>query len=323
MMRRILVDHARRRRRHKRSPGTVYLDLGTVEAGAADRAPELLALDDALTELEELDARQARVVELRFFAGLSVEETAEVAGISTATVKRRVDDGAGLPATRNRARSRRRDLQAIDDARRMAARQGDPRRRAGPAGGARREPIIESACAGDATSARDVAALAAAAEGDGGMLDALERRRGRRGGPGGAVARGRAHRTLRALSPRSAAAAWAPCYLARRADDEFQQRVAIKLMRPGFASDLDARALQRASGRSRAVLDHPNIARLLDGGATADGRAVLRHGVRRRRPAPRVLPRARALDVRERLSLSGQSAPPSSTPTSTWSSTAT
>ena len=88
MMRRILVDHARRRRRDKRSPGTVYLDLGTAEAGAADRGPELLALDDALTELEKLDPRQARVVELRFFAGLSVEETAEVAGISTATVKR-------------------------------------------------------------------------------------------------------------------------------------------------------------------------------------------------------------------------------------------
>jgi len=87
-MRRILVDHARKRRRDKRSPGTVYLDLGDSETAAADRAPELLALDDALTELEKLDPRQARVVELRFFAGLSVEETAEVAGISTATVKR-------------------------------------------------------------------------------------------------------------------------------------------------------------------------------------------------------------------------------------------
>ena len=88
MMRRILVDHARRRGRNKRSPGTVYLDLGNSETVVADRTPELLALDDALTQLEKLDPRQARVVELRFFAGLSVEETAEVAGISTATVKR-------------------------------------------------------------------------------------------------------------------------------------------------------------------------------------------------------------------------------------------
>jgi len=88
MMRRILVDHARRRGRNKRSPGTVYLDLGNSETVVADQTPELLALDDALTQLEKLDPQQARVVELRFFAGLSVEETAEVAGISTATVKR-------------------------------------------------------------------------------------------------------------------------------------------------------------------------------------------------------------------------------------------
>ena len=88
MMRRILVDHARKRLRDKRNPGTIYVDIGRSLTGAADRAPELLALDDALTELEKLDPRQAKVVELRFFAGLSVEETAEVAGISTATVKR-------------------------------------------------------------------------------------------------------------------------------------------------------------------------------------------------------------------------------------------
>jgi RNA polymerase sigma factor (TIGR02999 family) len=89
MMRRILVDHARRRLAAKRSPGTLFLDLGEKAAGAVpDRAPELLALDRALTELERLDPRQAKVVELRFFAGLSVEETAEVAGVSTATVKR-------------------------------------------------------------------------------------------------------------------------------------------------------------------------------------------------------------------------------------------
>jgi RNA polymerase sigma-70 factor, ECF subfamily len=89
MMRRVLVDHARRRQAAKRSPGTLLLDIGEeAEAPAPDRMPELLVLDRALTELERLDPRQARVVELRFFAGLSVEETAEVAGISTATVKR-------------------------------------------------------------------------------------------------------------------------------------------------------------------------------------------------------------------------------------------
>jgi RNA polymerase sigma factor (TIGR02999 family) len=88
VMRRVLIDHARKRRAAKRNPETIYLDLGTSGEGGTDRAPELLALDDALTELEKLDPRQAKVVELRFFAGLSVEETAEVAGVSTATVKR-------------------------------------------------------------------------------------------------------------------------------------------------------------------------------------------------------------------------------------------
>ena len=88
MMRQVLIDHARKRRAAKRNPETIYLDLGTSGVGAADKAPELLALDDALTQLEKLDPRQAKVVELRFFAGLSVEETAEVAGVSTATVKR-------------------------------------------------------------------------------------------------------------------------------------------------------------------------------------------------------------------------------------------
>ncbi len=86
IMRRILVDHARRRRAAKRDG--VVLRLTLVDAGADDRAPELIALDSALTSLEELDPQQARVVELRFFGGLTVEETAEAAGISTATVKR-------------------------------------------------------------------------------------------------------------------------------------------------------------------------------------------------------------------------------------------
>jgi RNA polymerase sigma factor (TIGR02999 family) len=87
LMRRILVDHARKRQAAKRA--AVYRVTGT-SAGSpsADRAPEILALDGALSDLEKLDARQARIVELRFFAGLTVEETAEVTGVSPATVKR-------------------------------------------------------------------------------------------------------------------------------------------------------------------------------------------------------------------------------------------
>ncbi len=85
MMRRILVDHARKRQAAKRDASA--WKVATAEIDGPD-APELLALDRALEELEQLDPQQARVVELRFFAGLTVEETAEVAGISPRTVKR-------------------------------------------------------------------------------------------------------------------------------------------------------------------------------------------------------------------------------------------
>lgn len=86
-MRRILVDHARRKRAGKREGGErVTLDAAIAET--PERSVDLIALDDALTRLAELDPRQARVVELRFFGGLDIEQTAESLGISPATVKR-------------------------------------------------------------------------------------------------------------------------------------------------------------------------------------------------------------------------------------------
>jgi RNA polymerase sigma factor (TIGR02999 family) len=87
-MRRILIDHARTQQRIKRGgvQQNVTLDEGMLAAEA--RSIDVLALDEALTRLASLDERQARVVELRFFGGLSVEETAEVLSISVATVKR-------------------------------------------------------------------------------------------------------------------------------------------------------------------------------------------------------------------------------------------
>jgi RNA polymerase sigma factor (TIGR02999 family) len=87
LMRRLLVDHARRRRAAKRRiPITVseeILQRGT----SADQTEEILAVDEAVARLAELDQRQARVVELRYFGGLSVEETAEAIGIAPRTVK--------------------------------------------------------------------------------------------------------------------------------------------------------------------------------------------------------------------------------------------
>lgn len=86
-MRRILVDHARRHRARKRDAGRpVTLDDNL--AGPAADTDEVLAVDQALQRLAALDSRQARIVELRYFAGLSIEQTAESLGISPATVKR-------------------------------------------------------------------------------------------------------------------------------------------------------------------------------------------------------------------------------------------
>jgi RNA polymerase sigma factor (TIGR02999 family) len=90
LMRRVLVDHARRRKRTKRGGAASHVPLSEVEAAglAFDRSPDLVALDDALSALQTLDARKAAVVELRFFGGLSLDETAAALGISVETVGR-------------------------------------------------------------------------------------------------------------------------------------------------------------------------------------------------------------------------------------------
>ena len=85
-MRRILVDHARRRRAGKRGAGQEVLPLDA--SVAMDSDVDVIALDDALVRLACVDARQSRIVELRFFGGLSVDQTSEVIGVSPATVKR-------------------------------------------------------------------------------------------------------------------------------------------------------------------------------------------------------------------------------------------
>jgi RNA polymerase sigma factor (TIGR02999 family) len=87
-MRQIVIDHARRRQARKHGGGLKRVDLDTVGIAATDSAEELLALDEALSRLSELDDRAARVVELRFFGGLSVDETAEVLDIDPRTVDR-------------------------------------------------------------------------------------------------------------------------------------------------------------------------------------------------------------------------------------------
>lgn len=87
-MRRILISYARRQKAEKRGGAAVAVPLENAVLAAQTRAPELLALDEALDRLAALDARQARIVVCRFFAGMGVEETAEALEISPATVKR-------------------------------------------------------------------------------------------------------------------------------------------------------------------------------------------------------------------------------------------
>ena len=88
LMRHILVQHAREQQAAKRGAGALQVSLSAAANVSARQPPDLVKLDDALNALEKLDARQARAVELRFFGGLSLEETAEVLRVSLSTVRR-------------------------------------------------------------------------------------------------------------------------------------------------------------------------------------------------------------------------------------------
>jgi RNA polymerase sigma factor (TIGR02999 family) len=88
MMRRILVDHARTKKRAKRGGSRIKVSIADATVLVKGQDLDVVALDQALNRLAEIDEQQSRVVELRFFSGLTVDETAEVMGISTATVKR-------------------------------------------------------------------------------------------------------------------------------------------------------------------------------------------------------------------------------------------
>lgn len=87
-MRRVLIGYARSRNAQKRGSGAVPVPIEDVVVAAMERPADVLALDEALSRLEELNPRQARVVECRFFAGMNIDETAAVLGTSNATVRR-------------------------------------------------------------------------------------------------------------------------------------------------------------------------------------------------------------------------------------------
>jgi len=88
VMRHILVDHARRYRSNKRGAGAEHVQLDDVAVICVERATDLIALDDALNRLALIDKRKSHIVELRFFGGLTVEETAEVLHLAPITIMR-------------------------------------------------------------------------------------------------------------------------------------------------------------------------------------------------------------------------------------------
>jgi RNA polymerase sigma factor (TIGR02999 family) len=88
LMRQILVDHARKHRSAKRGGGIDKLSIDEIIGLGTDKPADIIALDDALKTLAEIDERKAKVIELRFFGGLSVEETAVALGVSPATIGR-------------------------------------------------------------------------------------------------------------------------------------------------------------------------------------------------------------------------------------------
>lgn len=87
-MRRILISYARMKKAGKRGAGSAHVPIDDVIVAARTRPSDLIALDEALRQLEQMSERQARIVECRFFVGMGVDETAEALGVSPATVKR-------------------------------------------------------------------------------------------------------------------------------------------------------------------------------------------------------------------------------------------
>jgi RNA polymerase sigma-70 factor (ECF subfamily) len=88
VMRHVLIDHARRYKYVKRGAGAVKVSLDEAAVLTQERAGDLIALDEALKSLEQIDPRKSRVVEMRFFGGLSIDETAEVMKLSSMTIQR-------------------------------------------------------------------------------------------------------------------------------------------------------------------------------------------------------------------------------------------
>ena len=262
LMRRILVDHARRRDAAKRGDGARAISLEE----AADQTPgqplDILELDRTLNRLAALDPQLGRIVELRFFGGLTVEESAEVLGVSPRTVKRDWraarawlyrETAPGAP--RMTGGERWAQVQALFH----EALESVP---------AERAAFLLRACAGDLALQRDVESLLAADDRAGEFIEqpavAFVPRHdldfdaviGRRIG---------AYRLVREIGRGGMGAV----YLAIRDDEAYCKEVALKLLERGMATHFFVSRF-RQERQILARLDHPNIAHLIDGGTTDD-----------------------------------------------------
>ncbi len=158
LMRRLLVDHARQRHAAKRGIPVTLNEEILHRGPGADQTEEILAVDEVLDRLAELDPRQARVVELRYFGGLSVEETAEVLGIAARTVKLDWAMAKGWMQIAVEPESTAMTPAALDP------HQGDLRRGARDPGSGTRRRFLESACGGDADLRAEVERMLAGNE---------------------------------------------------------------------------------------------------------------------------------------------------------------
>ena len=149
LMRRILVDVARTRQKRKRGGGAVQVSFDEALAVAGGPGLDVIALDDALRALAAFDERKSKVVELRYFGGLSVDETAEALGVSSCHRHARLERGEGLVVARAGARMTPEKWRAVEEIY-LAALERDAAARAG---------FLQEACGADAELRREVETL--------------------------------------------------------------------------------------------------------------------------------------------------------------------
>ena len=274
LMRRILIDHARKHLAGKRGGGVVKVPLeslfnvseSTLATGqlewSDDKYVELLALNEALEKLEKLDPGKCRVVECRYFFGLTVEETAVALSVSAATVVR---EWRAARAFLFRALSKKEISHALGMTPQHWNRINDLLQQALDLPTAERDAFLAQACSDNEALRGEVLSLLSADQEMSGFL--AEPVFSRQTAESPAIGRRiGAYKITREIGRGGMGAV----YLGERDDRQFDQRVAIKLIKRGMDTDEIIERF-RHERRILASLNHPNIARLLDGGTTEDG----------------------------------------------------